>query len=81
MKQRELNDPFALDDYTAFFQSLIQNSYRGIGFRAGVRCENRPMDTLNEGDSIEGKSDEKGREQPLLPKESSLKTLYDIIIY
>ncbi|XP_078360938.1 tetratricopeptide repeat protein 28-like [Oculina patagonica] len=68
-----------LDDATPFLQFLIHNTYKKIGFRSEVICENRSMDPLREN---RYKADEKADEenfQPFVQQESSLSTLYNIL--
>ncbi|XP_078361544.1 tetratricopeptide repeat protein 28-like [Oculina patagonica] len=69
-----------LDDATRFLQSLIHTTYKQIGVRSEVMCENRSMDPLREN---RYKADEKSdgeSSQPFFLQESSLSTLYNIII-
>ena len=78
-KQTVLDDPSALEDGNAFFQSLILNAYKEMGVRTGVRCEDRSLDSLKEGDS-DGESYDEKCKKPFLSQESPLSTLYDIVI-
>ncbi len=69
-----------LDDTTPFLQSLIHTTYEQIGVRSDVICENRSMDALREN---RYKTDEKSDEEnskPFVLQESSLSTLYNIVI-
>ncbi|XP_078360941.1 tetratricopeptide repeat protein 28-like [Oculina patagonica] len=70
-----------LDDANRrFLQSLIDTTYKQIGVRSEVICENRSMDPFREN---RYKADEKCDEensQPFVLEERSLSTLYDILI-
>ncbi|XP_020613814.1 tetratricopeptide repeat protein 28-like isoform X3 [Orbicella faveolata] len=62
-------------DATTFFRVLVRIAYNSIGVRAGVSCEDRSMDALRE-DAFPDETS-----QPTsTPQESSLNTLYNIII-
>ncbi|KAL9981540.1 hypothetical protein ACROYT_G010251 [Oculina patagonica] len=68
-----------LDDATAFLQSLIHTTYKQIGVRSEIMCENRSMDPFR---ANRYKADEKSDEescQPFVQPESSLSTLYNIL--
>ena len=69
-----------LKDATPVLQSLIQTTFKQIGVRSDVICENRSLDALRE---ERHKTDEKSDEetsQPSVLQESSLRTLYCILI-
>ncbi|XP_078360894.1 uncharacterized protein LOC144645266 isoform X1 [Oculina patagonica] len=69
-----------LDDTTPFLQSLIHNTYKQIGVRSEVICENRSLFFLRENCyKADAKSDEENS-QPFVLQESSLSTLYNIVI-
>ncbi|KAL9981566.1 hypothetical protein ACROYT_G010284 [Oculina patagonica] len=69
-----------LNDATAFYQSLIKNAFRQIRFCSEVRCENRSLDAFRESrHKVVEKSDEENT-QPFVQQESSLSTLYNILI-
>ena len=67
-------------DATAFFQVLARIACNNIGVRAGVSCEDRSMDALREDAFLDETTDEKTSQSRSTPQESSLSTLYNIII-
>ena len=78
---------------TAWLQSLIENAFKQIGVRSAVKCEDRSLDALRENryKVDDEKSDEKKiplklqsneqSVQPVIQQESSLNTLYRILIH
>ena len=69
-----------LNDATPVLQSLIQITFKQIGVRSEVICENRSLDALREErHKTDEKSDEK-TSQPFVLQESCLSTLYSILI-
>ena len=69
-----------LDEMTSFFQSFMQNVSEEIGVRAGIKCEDRSIDTPKD-EAVTNERLSKTRShysQQLEP--SALKKLYDLII-
>ena len=77
----------------AWFQSLIENAFKQIGVRSGIKCEDRSLDALRENHYKVGdeKPDERkiplklqSNEQsghPVIQQKSSLSILYRILIH
>ncbi|XP_078360918.1 uncharacterized protein LOC144645277 [Oculina patagonica] len=63
-----------------FLQSLIHNTYRQIGVRSEVICENRSMDALRANLYKANEKRDEENSQPFFQQESSLSTLYNILI-
>ncbi len=81
LRQKEIGEGCSLlDGATHFLQSLIHSTYKQIGVCFKVMCENRSMDASRDNHlKADEKSDEENS-QPFVPMESSLSTLYNIII-
>ncbi|XP_078362819.1 uncharacterized protein LOC144646971 [Oculina patagonica] len=69
----------ALNDATAFFQSLIKNAFRQIRFCSEERCENRSLDALRENRHKADDNSDRENSQPCDLQEISLSTLYNIL--
>lgn len=79
-RKTALDEPLAVDDSSSFIQTLIQSAHNDIGVRSEVRCENRSLDAVQDRDlPPDGEPDNKSA-QSWLPKQSSLRKLYDIAI-
>ena len=63
-------------DATAFFRVIVRIAYNNIGVRAGGNCEDRSMDGLRE----EPLLDQETSLHASTPQESTLNTLYNIVI-
>ncbi len=69
-----------LDDATPFLQALIRTTYRQIGVRSEVICENRSMDALRENCYKANETSDEEICQLFVQQGSSLSTLYNILI-
>ena len=77
-RKKELDDNHAKDGASAF-HSLIESTYKNIGVRSDVKCEDRSLDALWEDFSTDERSVKKSL-PPLLSKENPLATLYNYVI-
>ena len=69
-----------LNDATPVLQSLIQTTFKQIGVRSEVICENRSLDALREERHKTDEMSDDVTSQPSVLQESSLSTLYCILI-
>ena len=79
-RRKNLDDPFAVDDITYFFQLLVKNAYKEIGVRSGIRCEDRSLDSLRDNITKEDDNTETNRSHPLSLWKSPLRALYNIVM-
>ena len=78
LRQKEI--AHGLQDTAAYFRSIVQTSYKQVGVRSEVRCEDRSLDALRKYDHTEDVKFEDESSQPSIPLESLLNTLYNNII-
>ena len=64
-----------------YFKVLVENAYREIGVRSGVKCEDRSLDALRDNITSEDHDNsDKKLSQSSSIREGPLMTLYDILI-
>ncbi len=81
LRTKEIGEAHSvLNDATAFFQSLIKNTFRQIRLGFEVRCENRSLDPLRENRHKADDNSDGENYLSFVLQERSLSTLYNILI-
>ncbi|KAL9960719.1 hypothetical protein ACROYT_G034208 [Oculina patagonica] len=79
LRRKEISDKRWRNDVANFVRSLIQNAFKEIGVRSGVKCEDRSLDDLRD----ETLANEEPVQQTVSPslhlQPTSLRTLYDFV--
>ena len=81
LRQKEIGKVHSLlDGTTPFLHSLIDVMYKQIGVGSEVKCENRSLDALRQNRHKADENSDEERSQSFVQEESSLVSLYNIVI-
>ena len=78
LRRKQISNDSSRDGGSKFLQSLIKIACQEIGARAGVKCEDRSLDTARVGDQRSPPNGEKS--EPSNLRKSALRTWYDTIV-
>ena len=77
LRRKQISNGSSRDGGSNFLQSLMETACQEIGIRAGIKCEDRSLDTVRVGDK---RSPNGEKSQPSNVRTSALRTWYDTIV-